>query len=200
MRVPSKIECFELICQMDMMDHIVAHSLRVCQVALTIGDCLAKENIKLNRDLILAGALLHDITKTRSFATRENHAESGGTLLADLGYPAVGDIVRQHVKLDDYQQDGLFSEAEIVNYADKRVLHDEVVSLDRRMRYIVDRYCHGEADHRRIAWLWEKTRGLEAHIFKRLPFKAAELAGRMSRDDHRQELESYRATCSESNS
>ena len=165
MRVPSKNECFELIRQMDMMDHIVAHSLTVCEVALTLADGLAEENAGLNRDLVQAGALLHDITKTRSFTTRENHAESGGALLVELGYPAVGSIVRQHVKLDAYPENGLFSEAEIVNYADKRVLHDKVVPLDRRMRYIVERYCHGEADRRRVGWLWEKTRALEARIF-----------------------------------
>lgn len=176
MRVPSKNECFQLICQMDMMDHIVAHSLRVCQVALALADCLAESNIKLNRELVLAGALLHDITKTRSFITRENHAETGGFLIDDLGYPAVGSIVRQHVKLDDYPEEAFFSEAEIVNYADKRVLHDQVVSLDRRMRYIVERYCRRAADKRRVAWLWNKTRELEAQIFERLPFGAAELS------------------------
>ena len=175
MRVPSKMECFELICQMDMMDHIVAHSLKVCQVALTIADCLAKTHVRLNRELIQAGALLHDITKTRSFDTRENHAQSGGRLLDELGYPAVGSIVRQHVKLDAYPQKAIFGEAGIVNYADKRVLHDQVVSLDQRMRYIEERYCRGEDDRRRIGWLWEKTRGLEARIFNALPFAASEL-------------------------
>ncbi len=195
MRVPSKIECYELICRMEMMDHIVAHSVKVCQVALALADGLAGENMGLNRELIQAGALLHDITKTRSFATRENHAESGGELLAELGFPDVGDIVRQHVKLDTYPGGVLFSEAEIVNYADKRVLHDEVVPLDRRMLYIVERYCHGEDDRRRVGWLWEKTCGLEARLFECLPFAAGELESRVAAKEHRRELESYRAAC-----
>lgn len=195
MRVPSKNECFELICRMDMMDHIVAHSLRVCQVALVLADGLAKDGARLNRELIRAGALLHDITKTRSFATRENHAESGGLWIDELGYPAVGSIVRQHVKLDDYPQEALFSEAEIVNYADKRVLHDQVVSLERRMHYIVERYCRKEADKRRIAWLLEKTRELEARIFGRLAFDPEELGSRMSAGAYRRELQSYHASC-----
>ena len=199
MRVPSKIECFELICRMQMMDHIVAHSRRVCQVALVLADGLARENVDLNRELIQAGALLHDITKTRSFATRENHAESGGELLAELGFPDVGDIVRQHVKLDAYPGDARFSEAEVVNYADKRVLHDQVVPLDRRMRYIVERYCHGEADRRRVGWLWEKTRGLEARLFRCLPFSAVELERRVADGEHRREMESYRAACPDDN-
>ena len=57
----------------------------------------------LNRDLIRAAALLHDITKTRSFVTSENHALTGGQFLSDLGYPEVGDLVRQHVRLDEYE-------------------------------------------------------------------------------------------------
>jgi putative nucleotidyltransferase with HDIG domain len=185
---------------MEMMDHIVAHSLTVCEVALTLADGLAEENVRLNRDLVQAGALLHDITKTRSFTTGENHAESGGALLAELGFQDVGNIVRQHVRLDAYPREAQFSEAEIVNYADKRVLHDEVVPLDRRMRYIVDRYCHGEADRRRVGRLWEKTRALEARLFEHLPFGIDELNSRVAAEDHRRELEGYRATCPGSNS
>ncbi len=65
---------------MEMMSHIKAHSLRVCQVAELLTDHLTASNmnvyIRLCRDLVSAGALLHDITKTRSFETGENHAHN----------------------------------------------------------------------------------------------------------------------------
>ena len=47
----------------------------------------------------MAAALLHDITKTISFETKEHHDESGGELLRELGFASVGEIVKQHVIL-----------------------------------------------------------------------------------------------------
>ena len=66
--------------------------------------------------------------------------KTGGRLLTDLGWPEVGDIVRQHVHLDANGHPGPPTEVEIVNYADKRVMHDSIVSLEQRMDYILQRY------------------------------------------------------------
>ncbi|MCG6537921.1 MAG: HD domain-containing protein, partial [Syntrophales bacterium LBB04] len=84
-RIPSPEACRQLIAEMGMMEHIVAHSLQVCRVSLFMADHLALPG--LNRELIQAAALLHDITKTRGFKTREGHADTGGLLRDDLGYP-----------------------------------------------------------------------------------------------------------------
>jgi len=100
--------------------------------------------------MIRAAALLHDITKTRSFQTLEDHAETGARLVADLGYPEVGRIIGQHVRLESYPPARTPSEAEIVNYADKRVLHDRIVSLDERMGYILKKYGDAPDDLSRL--------------------------------------------------
>ena len=97
MRIPSKQKCFEFICEMEMMDHIVAHSILVCRVALLLVNRLTSTGETLDRDLVQASALLHDITKTRSFKTGEIHSETGCQLLSERGFPEIGDIVRQHV-------------------------------------------------------------------------------------------------------
>jgi len=76
MNIPSRKECYRLIQEMEMMAHIVAHSLLVCRVALLLTDRLHAHDISLNRDLIRAGALLHDITKTRSIKTGEMHTDT----------------------------------------------------------------------------------------------------------------------------
>jgi putative nucleotidyltransferase with HDIG domain len=133
MKIPTKDQCYQMLSEMKMMDHIVVHSLQVCRVATFLTEYLNKRHNRLNSDLIQSAALLHDITKTRSFKTREDHALTGGEHLSDSGYPEIGDLVRQHVKLDEYSVDGTISEAEVLNYADKRVLHDEIVGLDRRI-------------------------------------------------------------------
>ncbi len=102
MQIPTKTKCFKLMCEMKMMDHIVAHSMQVCRVATYLTDHLMGQHTHLNAKLIRSAALLHDITKTRSFNTGEDHAITGGQFLADRGYPEVGDLVRQHVVLDIY--------------------------------------------------------------------------------------------------
>jgi putative nucleotidyltransferase with HDIG domain len=168
MNIPSPERCLELMETMEMMSHIIDHSLMVQRVARTMALCLKDSNPRLNQDLILAGALLHDITKTRSFATGEKHAQTGGALLAQLGYFEVGEIVRQHVNLDPTLDRAAPSEAAVVNYADKRVLHDQVVPLEERLGYIMVRYGTSQAAVARIKRMWKETLSLEQMLFKNL--------------------------------
>src|SRR4030042_7038653 len=133
--IPSKEHCRRIISDLGMLENIVAHCRQVCRVSLLLTDHLGLPG--LNRELIRAAALLHDITKTRSFQTLEDHAETGARLLSEIGYPEVGRIVGQHVRLESYFASAVPSEAEVVNYADKRVLHDRIVSLSERMGYIL---------------------------------------------------------------
>jgi putative nucleotidyltransferase with HDIG domain len=180
---------------MKMMDHIVVHSMQVCRVATFLTDQLNARQNGLNYDLIRAAALLHDITKTRSFETREDHALTGGEFLADKGYPHVGELVRQHVRLDEYHSPVVLGEAEIINYADKRVLHDEVVSLDRRLDYILEKYGKLPEQQKRIRWLWEKTLVLEEEIFSDLAVSQEDLNRIINAEDRTREFREYRKMC-----
>lgn len=180
MRIPSEKECYRLISEMNMMDHIVDHSVQVSRVAVFLVDHMDRGTIVLNRRLVLASALLHDITKTRSFNTRENHATTGAQFLYDCGYQHVGDVVGQHVRLNEYFISRLPTEAEIVNYADKRVLHDQIVPLKDRMTYILKKYGKAIENQQRIQWLWKKTEALERRLFRYLPFSPDELGKLMT--------------------
>ena len=181
-KVPTVQTCYSLIQEMAMLPHIVSHSEQVCRVALCVVDHMNHSSIGLNRPLIQAAALLHDITKTRSFETGENHAATGRELLMERGYAEVALVVGQHVHLDNDEQYAGIGEAQIVNYADKRVLHDEIVSLERRMAYIVERYGQEEAQRVRIMQLWEESRRLETLLFKRIAFSPDELTEYISTD------------------
>ena len=195
MQIPPKTECYRLMAEMRMLDNIVAHSIQVSRVSLLLADRMQTAGITLNRELLQAAALLHDITKTRSFETGEMHTETGGELLHLRGYPEVGHIVRQHVRLDSYSAAGPPTEAEIVNYADKRVLHDHVVSLNRRMEYIVQRYGTNPQVARRLDWLCERSLAMEARIFAHLPFPCGSLPDLLPEAGLEDELAGYRAIC-----
>ena len=176
LKIPSQETCELLFHQMDMMDHIINHSRQVCRVALFLVDQLKKKDIEINRELVRAAALLHDITKVRSFKTGENHALTGALFLESQGYPEVSNIVGQHVTLNTYCLSDSINEAEIINYADKRVLHDQVVSLVERMHYILEKYCKDSVCNKDKAIdLFEKTKKIEEKIFKRIPFSPDDL-------------------------
>ncbi len=195
MNMLSKNDCLQLMCNMSMPEHIVVHSIQVCRVVVCLADHLNSKGNHMDGQLLQAAALLHDITKSRSFETAENHAFTGGQQLTDLGYPEIGDLVRQHVWLDDYSDPKDISEAVIVNYSDKRVLHDRIVSLDERMRYIQERYGTEPQHKQRIQLLWEKTATLETHMFKLLPFAPAELNHHLGAMDLASEIANYRKLC-----
>ena len=182
---------------MHMLENIVAHSLQVCRVATCLVDHLKLEGIHLDRQLIQAAALLHDITKTRSLKTEENHALTGGQYLTDAGYPEVGDLVRQHVRLDDYSKDKSIAEVEIINYADKRVRHDRIVPMKDRMDYIMERYGSLPEHKQRIQLIWEKTRELEIQIFNNLSFSPNDLNDHLPALDISSEISNYQKLCSQ---
>ncbi|MBP7605346.1 MAG: HDIG domain-containing protein, partial [Spirochaetes bacterium] len=83
-RVPSETECRALIEEHGMLPNIVAHSEAVMRVAAAIVDDLIDPD-DVERPLVVAAALMHDITKTRALETKERHDESGGALARSLG-------------------------------------------------------------------------------------------------------------------
>jgi len=168
--IPTRKECLILIEQYEMLPHIVRHSKIVTQVALLLGRKLNDCGCDLDLDLVEAGALLHDITKTASIETKENHAHTGAELLLSLGYPAVADVVRQHITLDPrvpYPES--ISEAELVNYADKRVKHEEVVGIEERFQDIKERYIRKfPAFQERFEEVRLETQLVEKRIFSKI--------------------------------
>ncbi|MBW1744544.1 MAG: HDIG domain-containing protein [Deltaproteobacteria bacterium] len=157
--IPTKEQCLELIGRHKMLPHIVRHSQLVTRVAVLIARKLNGVGQQLDLALVEAGALLHDITKTISIETSENHAQTGGELLTSLGYPGVAEIVRQHICLDpgSFDPDAV-TEAEVVNYADKRVKHEEVVDIEDRFQDVLERYV------KKIPRYVKKIPGLEARF------------------------------------
>jgi len=188
MRIPTRHDCYHIMYEMKMMDHIVVHSLQVCRVALFLAHSLEGY---LDLHLVQAGALLHDITKTRSIKTHENHAQTARELLTSLNYPEVGDIVGQHVLLDQYFSSDSPTEADVVNYSDKRVIHDKVGSLEERMKYIMERYGTEPTRRKYIQELWEKTERLENHLFRFCPFSPENLKQRLGPDNCESDFSDY---------
>lgn len=146
-----------------MLPNIKMHSIQVMRVAEVIVNNL-KEGVAINKDLVIAASLLHDITKTKALETHERHDVSGAELLGYLGFHEIAEIVRQHVILENFDPDKKLDEREIVYYADKRVMHDIIVSIEDRVQDLIIRY--GKTPEIRNQIL--KNRGLVLKVEKKI--------------------------------
>jgi uncharacterized protein len=166
---PTVAECLELMTIHQMLPHIREHSCRVRDVALLLGEHLLAAGVDLSLPLLEAGALLHDLAKTASLTNGGEHARLGAQWLLDLGYPAVAEIVREHVWLSrDPAEPWPLREVELVNYADKRVRHDLVVTLAQRFADLRTRYGRTPEIIHRITTNERRSTILENKIFARL--------------------------------
>lgn len=181
---PSTSQCRSFFDQFAMLDNIREHSILVARVAGALVDGLVRTGKSPgplpNREETIAGALLHDIAKTLCIRTGGHHAEIGRQICVDLGYPEIGEIVAEHVVLRTFHgecyQRGLFGAKELVFYADKRVLHDRVVPLARRLDYILERYGAGNPQkERQIHLNFKRTLDFEQFLFSFLDFRPEEV-------------------------
>lgn len=168
-----------------MLPNIRRHSITVTRVALQLLEGF-RENRSLQvelpeRELIVAGALLHDIAKTPCLRNGGDHAMAGAEICTELGFPEIARIVGQHVILTDHDparyERGVFSATEIIYYADKRVRHEEIVSLEDRLEYILENYGMGDLMlHKLIRENFQKCVRLEQYFFSFLNFQPEQLA------------------------
>lgn len=155
--------------QYGMLDNIRAHSCMVARVAGMLGRRLVEVGQPVSVPVLVAGSLLHDIAKTASLQDDTRHDKVGREICLRHGYEEIADIVAEHVLLRGGVPPDCCREKEIVYYADKRVRHDEVVSLDERLVYLLERYGKGDdLLQRKIQENFLMAREIEARIFSPL--------------------------------
>ncbi len=112
----------------------------VAKFAHYLGKLLQRKGQPIHGELVHSASLLHDIGKARSLETGEKHGELGARIVEEWGYPAVAPIIREHTTMDWQRARGPLNESILVNYADKRVRHDQVVTLRERFMDLANRY------------------------------------------------------------
>jgi putative nucleotidyltransferase with HDIG domain len=181
MKLPNAAACAVLMEQYGMLANIRAHSCVVASIAeLLAKELRGKSSQPPDLQLCISGALLHDIAKTPCLTSGCNHAKAGAAICLDLGFPEIAEIVAGHVFLPDFSPEryaaGIFSPGEIVYYADKRVLHDQIVSLPARLDYILDKYGSDDACKQEgIRENFKKCAELERWLFSFLGFTPEKL-------------------------
>jgi len=181
--IPTLAQCIDLMGQYGMLPNIRHHSLVVARLAeqLQCGLCaVAPDHHQADLQLVISGALLHDIAKTPCLGGVCDHAKAGADICRRHGYPEIAAIVEQHVRLWDFNparyEQGRFNALELVYYADKRVLYSRVVDLDQRLEYILNHYGKDNPERQTlIRENFDRCLTLERHLFRWLPFGPADL-------------------------
>ena len=172
LKIPNVKECLDFMEQYHMLPNIKEHSIVVTRVAEIITSSLITVGHKLSLDKVIAGALLHDIGKTACLDNEDDHAAKGIEICRAHNLVPIADIVEEHVILRNYSPGNNFAEKEIVYYADKRVNHNQVVSLEERLAYILERYGLDNVVRRQaIKRNYALCQELEKEIFSLLPFE-----------------------------
>lgn len=175
---PDLEQCLRLLDEHRVPDHIRRHSQQVERVAGELGRAVkAVGGDGLDLSLLCAAALLHDIAKMACIETHLDHALEGARVLTEAGLGEIAELVGRHVRLGHWEPDGPVTAAELLNYSDKRVRHETIVSLAERFEDLLERYGRGNpVVERRIREDWDIISQVEAKIFARLPFGPGEVA------------------------
>ena len=139
--IPDDEQCFRWWDDFEMLDNIREHSMQVAFVA----EAIAKASLAKGLDVCVASTrasgLLHDLAKTFTIKHGGNHCQIGAAWTVDIsGNPAIAQGVVHHV-FWPYEIDVCkYFLPLVVQYADKRVRHNEQVFLDERFEDLYERY------------------------------------------------------------
>lgn len=94
--IPTRAQCLALFDRFSLPSQKKIHVEEVTRVALYLADKLAAQGINIDRQLLEAAALLHDIDKNIPRQSGERHPDTAVRVLLDLHMPEVAEIVRKH--------------------------------------------------------------------------------------------------------
>jgi putative nucleotidyltransferase with HDIG domain len=157
--VPGKTECFRLLEKRGTPPAVVDHCRTVAKKADEIAAVLTGRGIAVDRAMVRAASLLHDIAKSCP-----RHAQAGAAWIRAEGYPAVADIIAEH---EDLGEPANLNEAAVVYLADKLILGTAEAGLEERFARSREK-CGDEAARtahakrfRQALWLREQIFGNE---------------------------------------
>ncbi|HPZ43716.1 MAG TPA: NTP transferase domain-containing protein [Bacillota bacterium] len=132
--IPTLDECRQILREARVSEEVKEHCSMVAAIASKLAAWLNRAGAGLNEDLILAGALLHDIARSEP-----DHPRAGARLLVAMGYPSVAEVVGMHMDIE-VDESHPISEAEVVFLADKMVEGKDIVSFKARFAAALQKY------------------------------------------------------------
>ena len=138
---------FKLYKQYQTPAHVIEHCKKVAFVADKIAAEYERKGIDVDSDAIYFAALLHDLLRAIDFPSNKkntdvDHSWAAYNLLNEMGESKIANMIKKHAfgAIVDEDNKPFTLEEKILNYADKRVLHDRIVSLKERFEDGKKRY------------------------------------------------------------
>lgn len=164
---PDDERCFALWRKYDMLPNIRRHSLLVAHIA----ECLAKKAASMGMDAspptARAAGLLHDIAKTYCLRHGGSHAMLGAAwTVAETRHYGIAQSVILHVEWPWKLPEGpeICSLPFFIIYADKRVRHDQCVTLRERFDDLILRYGRTKKIRTDIENTFAQAKNLEKYL------------------------------------
>jgi len=204
--LPSREQCFDILNDCHTPAHIVRHCEAAAKVGVFLADRLNEKGITVDVELVDRACLLHDVLRVcgvRDYSGFDpppsdedrakwerlraeyggvHHEEAACRLLTEkCGYPELGRAVKSHkyrAVLDERERPKTWEE-KLVYYADKRVMHDKIVTLKERLDEVHRRHAgrrgsaaRSQIDNEQIdALIFE----LEREIFEKIGLQPNEV-------------------------
>jgi uncharacterized protein/tRNA (cytidine56-2'-O)-methyltransferase len=151
--IPTDRECIEYLIDAGCKKRVIVH----CCTVRAVADEIASRIDFANKDLVVAGALLHDIGRSKDHTIM--HAYIGSVMVENYGLPSsLVDIVRKHtgagLDQDDVKEMGLPAgdympktiEEKIVAHADNLVSDNRVVDHNHSVSKLINKGAFRGAD------------------------------------------------------
>ncbi|MDD4352120.1 MAG: HD domain-containing protein [Candidatus Gracilibacteria bacterium] len=199
MLLPSEKECYELFEEFHTPQIVRLHSEQVAKVAKTLAEAFVESGKEVNVDLCYKAGLLHDLLRVVDIANFEllqgsakelrswqsqrkkyakmHHAEAAQQVLLERGYPELAKTIERHKAEAVFDSKPFATLADkIVFYADKRVAHGKIVSLEERITEALGRYGWQGKELERVKTGWEKMRVVEQELFAEISIGPEDLS------------------------
>lgn len=138
--------------------HIIEHCNVVADTAVALAKELTARGMIVRLDALRAAAKLHDLLRLT-----DNHEAACASFLQEHGFNAIASMVATH-GTNTQPASRKTIEQKLLYYADKRVMHDTVVSVQERFDDFKTRYTEGRDTPESVMWLKE-TLELEQELF-----------------------------------
>ncbi|MHC4325848.1 MAG: HD domain-containing protein [Planctomycetota bacterium] len=177
--LPTRKECLALLAEYHVPPHIVNHSKTVAKLAVFLAQRLNENGAAVEIPLLEAACLLHDLLRVNDFKESDfdrfertlpepdkpkwqhlrakyktcSHENAACDILREQ-YPALALTIKRHrymALLDEKDRPDTWEE-KLLYYADKRVMHEEIVPLEERLAEGHKRnvFLHGSAAQSKI--------------------------------------------------
>ncbi len=140
-QLPNREQAIKLLQENDCPPQVIQHCLAVAQFAIGLAHRLKEKGIKIDVQIVEAGALLHDLGRSKTH--KVDHSLVGSQIAQKIGLPQpIVNIVKRHVgagitdeeaKLLGWPKDVYVPqtiEEKVVSYSDKRIDQGKVVPIE----------------------------------------------------------------------